>query len=416
MDSDPSTSHLPTSNILSDFLIPLLQQLALSDNNIALLYHLIVVCVIVLLAKMSFAISQFLFSTKLNKLIVKTTVKWDDLLENNRFFINLAHAVPAITIPPLTTHFVEHQTIAILLHSGASIYLILAITAAGFSVLSTAQQSYSQSHLAQRIPIDGFVQVGKLMIAVIALLLVISVLLNKSPALLLSGLGAIAAVLMLVFRDTILGLVAGINIVANRTVNNGDWISMPKYGADGNVLALGLTTVKIQNWDKTISTVPTYALMTDTVKNWRGMEESGGRRIKRAFHIDVRSLQVASKSLQASLAESGFNIEPPFAEISSKQLTNLGLLRNYMHHYLRSHPLINQEMTLLVRLLEPSATGIPVELYCFSRDKRWAVYEALQAELLEHFMAVLPQFELRCFQQISDTTPYLSSTDSNDIA
>jgi len=395
---------LKNNNLLSEILIPLLQQMSLPSDYIPLVYHAIAIALIAIVAKISHLIAKSLLTTKLNKIIMKTAVQWDDLLQNNRFFINLAHAIPAILITPLTTQYIQHETLSALLHSGASIYLIVAMTGAGFSVMSTAKQSYSQSNLAQRIPIDGFVQVGKLILAVIALLLIVSVVLDKSPALLLSGLGAIAAILMLVFRDTILGLVAGINIVANRMVNNGDWISMPKYGADGNVLGLGLTTVKIQNWDKTISTVPTYALMTDAVKNWRGMEQSGGRRIKRAMAIDAQSLKIASAELKQSLNDAELDISPPFAETIAPEQTNLGLWRNYMYNYLRAHPMINNELTLLVRQLEPTATGIPVEIYCFSKDKRWANYESLQAELIEHFIALMPQFELRGFQHVSDNS------------
>lgn len=392
-----------TTNFLSNYLLPLLEKLNVDPALNYLIYHATALVIILLIAFLSFQIAYLILSNQLNRLITKTKAQWDDSLKEHGFFHKVAHTIPAIFINLLNNNlFTPDSTVFFIVDVGAVAYLILALTSAGNAALNTVQDSFNRSNLSQRIPIDGFIQVGKLLLAVLALLLITAKALDKSPALLLSGLGAITAILLLVFKDTILGFVAGINIVANRTVNNGDWIEMPKYGADGTVLALGLTTVKIKNWDNTISTVPTYALMNDAVKNWRGMEESGGRRIKRAIYIDAQTIKMADQNFLTFLENQSLLAESPFEESVQNSQTNLGLLRNYMYSYLKNHPMINRNLTLLVRQLAPSEVGVPVEIYCFSSDKRWAYYEAIQAEIIEHFIAMLPRFELRMFQRISD--------------
>lgn len=392
-----------TANFLSNYLIPLLQELNVDPVFHSLIYHATAISVILVLAFVSFMIAYLILSHQLSKIIVKTKALWDDSLQEHGFFVKVSHAVPAIIINLLNNNLFDQQTtLFFIVDVSAVAYLILALISASNAALNTAQDSYNRSNLSQRIPIDGFIQVGKLVLSVLAILLITAKVLDKSPALLLSGLGAITAVLLLVFKDTILGFVAGINIVANRTVNNGDWIEMPKYGADGTVLALGLTTVKVQNWDNTISSIPTYALMNDAVKNWRGMEESGGRRIKRAIYVDAQTIKVSDEQFQTRLKNQVLLAEAPFEDCVRGEQTNLGLLRNYMYNYLFNHPMINQELTLLVRQLAPSEVGVPIEIYCFSTDKRWANYEALQAEIIEHFIAMLPKFDLRMFQRISD--------------
>jgi miniconductance mechanosensitive channel len=238
--------------------------------------------------------------------------------------------------------------------------------------------------------------------------------------LLLSGLGAVTAILLLLFRDTILGFVAGIQIAANRMVNTGDWISMPKFEADGEVLQVGLTTVKVQNWDKTITTIPTYALIAEPVKNWRGMSESGGRRIKRSINIDVQSVCFCDEQMIEEFAKiryiktyiqkkkdelQTFNSEQKIEIqdlVNSRRMTNIGTLRAYIQAYLSNHPKLNQDMTLMVRQLPPSELGLPLEIYCFSADKNWVNYEGIQADIFDHLLAILPVFKLRAYQRMSD--------------
>ena len=245
---------------------------------------------------------------------------------------------------------------------------------------------------------------------------VISILLNKTPVYLLSGVGALAAVLMLVFRDSILGFVAGIQLAANRMVSVGDWIEMPKYGADGDVLEVALTTVKVQNWDKTITTIPTYALISESFKNWRGMSESGGRRIKRAVNIDMSSIRfsdeemlgryekiqyiseyIESKKHELEAFNQSENVDNA-SLANGRRMTNIGTFRAYVVAYLGNHPMINSDMTFLVRQLQPGQYGLPIEIYVFCSDKDWANYEAIQADIFDHILAVMPEFDLRVYQ------------------
>jgi miniconductance mechanosensitive channel len=243
--------------------------------------------------------------------------------------------------------------------------------------------------------------------------------LGKSPIYLLSGLTAIAAVLLLIFRDTILGFVAGIQIAANRMFNTGDWIAMPKYEVDGEILEIGLNVVKVQNWDKTISTLPTYALTTDAVKNWRGMTESGGRRIKRSVYIDPHSVAFADNELleewegmkllngylKAKKQELIDDRKSKSIEetdiLNCRRLTNLGTFRAYLTAYLKNHEWINQDLTCMVRQLPPTEIGIPLEIYCFSKEKDWVSYERIQSDIFDHVIAIMPVFKLRAYQRVS---------------
>jgi miniconductance mechanosensitive channel len=245
---------------------------------------------------------------------------------------------------------------------------------------------------------------------------IISILLDKTPVYLLSGVGALAAVMMLVFRDSILGFVAGIQLAANKMVSVGDWIEMPKYGADGDVLEVALTTVKVQNWDKTITTIPTYALISESFKNWRGMDESGGRRNKRPVSIDMSSIRFCDEEMlgrfekiqyiseyiekkKNELKEFNQSMSVDMASLANgRRMTNIGTFRAYVQSYLQNHPEINQNMTFLIRQLPSTENGLPIEIYVFSRDKVWANYEAIQADIFDHVLAVVPEFDLRVYQ------------------
>ena len=248
---------------------------------------------------------------------------------------------------------------------------------------------------------------------------VLSLVLGRSPLLMLSGLGAMSAVLMLIFRDAILGFVAGIQLATNRMIQRGDWIEMPSHGVDGDVLEVGLTTVKVQNFDKTIVTIPTYALISESFKNWRGMSESEGRRIKRAINIDVGSIRFCTEEMLARYAriqpvadyverkrdelarwnaEHGVDADDP---VNGRRMTNVGTFRAYIVAYLRHHPMVHQQMTFLVRQLDPSEHGLPIEIYVFSRDQDWVRYEDIQADIFDHLLAMVAQFDLRVFQSPS---------------
>ena len=284
------------------------------------------------------------------------------------------------------------------------------------SLLNSAGDIYNTYEISREKPIKSYLQIFMIFIYVLVGVFVIATLLNRSPWVLLSGIGAMTAILLLIFKDSILGLVAGFQLSANRMIRLGDWIEMPKYGADGDVIDISLHTVKVQNWDKTITTIPTYALISDSFKNWRGMSESGGRRIKRAIYIDVSSVKfcddnmisryekiellkdyISSKKKEIDEYNRSHNIDPS-EPANGRKLTNIGTFRAYMLNYLKDHPMISDKMTFLVRHLSPTQNGLPIEIYVFSKDQEWANYEAIQADIFDHILAVVPEFELRVFQ------------------
>ncbi|MDF2180292.1 mechanosensitive ion channel family protein [Aliiglaciecola sp. CAU 1673] len=371
-----------------------------------------------------YRVARHLLASKLTRLILATSTTWDDELQGHGFFRRSAHLVPAILLYMASPLILSHAPVLLeTVQKGAFIYLLITGLTMLSALLNTAEDIYNASPMAKRVPITGFIQVGKLLMAVMAVILIISSLLEKSPLILISGLGAVTAILLLVFKDTILGFVAGVQIVANRMVNNGDWIELPKYGADGEVLEIGLVTVKVQNWDKTISTVPTYSLIGDSVKNWRGMQESGGRRIKRAINIDIQSVRFADQKMLDSWEKIRF-IKDYIADkkqelakynqdhqitdedlLNARRLTNIGTFRTYMLRYLQNHPKLNKEMTLMVRQLAPTELGLPLEIYCFSADKNWVNYEGIQSDIFDHFLSMLPAFGLRAYQRVSDRSP-----------
>jgi len=301
-------------------------------------------------------------------------------------------------------HFIYPSTelLAAVFKSGGQILLVIYAGLIFSSVVSIAGAIYNQLSFAKDVPIQGLIQVIKLITFIIAAILVFSIMIGKTPAYILSGFGALAAVILLVFKDTILGFVASIQIAANRLVTYGDWIEVKSYGADGEVEELGLNTVKVRNWDNTISTIPTYALISDSFKNWRGMAESGGRRIKRSMNIDMLSIAIITESMQNNLINNEHlqnfllkNVQPLVGQ------TNISLFRQYAEFYLKQHPSLNQNLTLMVRELQPTQYGLPIEFYCFSQDKRWIPYEHLQAEIVDHFLAILLVFNLKPYQSIS---------------
>ena len=293
------------------------------------------------------------------------------------------------------------------------IILLLVVDALLDSVVEIHERKDSTRHL----PLKGVAQGAKLIAFLFGGVLILSIILDRSPLYFLSGLGAVTAILLVVFRDAILGLVAGVQISVNRMIQIGAWIEMAKYGADGDVIDVGLTTVKVRNWDKTITTVPTYALISDPVKNWRGMFETGGRRIKRAIHLDMQSFRFVDDALLKKMFT--FRRLRPYLErklpeladanreedlsvsVNGRRLTNIGCFRAYAEAYLRSHPEVNQEMILLVRQLAASDKGLPLELYLFTADTRWAVHERVQADIFDHLLTVVPEFGLSVFQSPS---------------
>ncbi len=302
-----------------------------------------------------------------------------------------------------------------LLTAGTQLWMLFFGLLSAFSLLDTIEAMLRDTGFGRSTPIRGVFQSMKLVGSLLAVIVALSMLSGKSPVLLLSGLGAMTAVLLLVFKDPILGFVAGIQLSANKMLMVGDWLEMPKYGADGAVVEMNLTTVKVRNWDNTITSIPAYALISDSFKNWRGMSESGGRRIKRAFYLDASSIHFLTEADVARLQASSL-LQPYFAQklpeiaaanqqkasgsvLDSRRLTNIGTLRAYLTFYLRQHPDIHPDMTQMVRQLAPAPHGVPLEVYAFCSNTAWGYYEAVQADIFDHIYAVLAEFDLRIYQQ-----------------
>lgn len=379
--------------------------------------HAVAVIVVLLLAVIVYFIAKHYILAAVSHIISRSKSKWDDAILHQRALNHLVHLAPALVIYVLAPTALEGLDSSIAVIRGIlQIYMLVILMLVVDSVLNAVEVIYQDFRASKEIPIKGFIQVLKIVVYFLTTVFIISILLNKTPVYLLSGVGALAAVLMLVFRDSILGFVAGIQLAANRMVSVGDWIEMPKYGADGDVLEVALTTVKVQNWDKTITTIPTYALISESFKNWRGMAESGGRRIKRSVSIDMSSIKFCDGEMLERFEKiqyiSGY-IEKKKNElqnfnqsmsvdntslVNGRRMTNIGTFRAYVQAYLQNHPAINQDMTFLIRQLPPTEFGLPIEIYVFSEDKVWANYEAIQADIFDHVLAVVPEFDLRVYQ------------------
>lgn len=335
----------------------------------------------------------------------------------------LANIIPAVVLAGGASAIPGiHEIPAALIRNVSCAFIILVFTLALCNMLDLVDIFYRRRADAANRPIKGYLQLMKICIWTIAVILIVATLINRSPLLLLSGLGAMAAVLILIFQDTILSVVAAMQISSNDMIRIGDWIEMPSQNTDGFVTEIALHTIKVQNWDKTISTLPIRKLITASFKNWRGMFESGGRRIKRSLFIDQRSIRFLDEEeirrledfvllndylerKRGELAEWNARLAEQGAKpINGRRITNLGTFRAYVEQYLRSNPRINQDMILLVRQLPPGVTGIPLEIYCFTRDVQWIPHEKTQADIFDHLLAILPVFDLRVFQQCSDTS------------
>ncbi len=348
------------------------------------------------------------------RVAVKTESQWDDILVRHGVFERLAHLAPLFVLRFFAgagSLLPEDLCISV---TGA-LFTIVAVLVF-LSLVDAVLEIYEEYPIAKEVPISAYAQGLKGIAIFFACVFVISALMQADPWVFIKGIGALTAVLLLIFKDTILGLVGSIQLTANRMVRIGDWIEMGQYGADGDVIEVGLTSVKVQNWDKTTATIPTYALISDSFRNWRGMSESGGRRIKRAIHIDMTSIKFCSPEmlrhfetidhLKGYLKERRAEIDSwnkardidLSNPVNGRRLTNLGTFQVYVREFLRAHMKINRNMTFLVRQLAPGEKGVPIEIYVFSSDQDWVAYELIQADIMDHLLAVLPEFDLRVFQ------------------
>ncbi len=348
----------------------------------------------------------------------RSSATWDDALVAHNVFGRLVQVVPALIIyvgVPFVPGLPEGG--AQLIRNIAMGYMVLMLTLTLTAMLSAANAIYSASPIAKERPLKGFVQLLQIVVWVLGGVLIVATVLDRSPLLLLSGFGAMTAILLLVFKDTILSLVASVQLTAQDMVRVGDWIEMPQFGADGDVVDVQLHTVKVQNWDKTITTIPTHRLITDSFKNWRGMSKSGARRIKRAIYIDVSSIRfqtqgeidhftrfallknyISNKEQELTDYNAGLAAEVD-VEVNRRRLTNAGTFRAYAYNYLKNHPRIDDGMTLIVRQLSPGPEGLPLEIYCFTNTTVWADYEDIQSDIFDHLLAIVPEFGLRLFQK-----------------
>jgi miniconductance mechanosensitive channel len=377
----------------------------------------LVIALIVLLAFLANLIAKRFILRAIDIISKRTTTEWDDILLKAKVFERLSHLAPALVIivgAPLM--FPEEPSASAFVKRVAAAYIIFIGALVIDALLTGANDIYQTYKISRERPIKAYLQVVKIVVFLLTGIFIVATLINHSPWALLSGLGAMTAIIMLVFKDSILGFVASIQLVANNMIRPGDWIEMSKFGADGDVIDVTIHTVKVRNWDKTISTIPTYALVNDSFKNWRGMQESGGRRIKRALNIDVHSIAFCSEELierckriehlkdyvEERLSEiENYNSEKCIDTseiVNGRRLTNVGVFRKYIENYLRNNPKIHLGMTFLVRHLAPTESGLPIEIYVFSNDQVWANYEGIQADIFDHILAVAPEFGLRVFQ------------------
>jgi miniconductance mechanosensitive channel len=410
----------------------------LKESAIEASTTLVLLCAVLALAwVVDFVVRKILlrFAAALAK---RTRSKWDDKLLENRAFHRGAHIVGALVVYALAPAvFANFPKLNAIFRNVLEAYVVLVTLLTITGALRAFLDVYQAKHPESRVPMRVLVQATNIAMWFIGLIIIIALLIDQSPAVLLGGLGAMTAVLAIVYKDSLLGFVAGIQIASNDLLRKGDWIEMPDYNADGDVTQIGLTTIKVQNWDKTITSIPSYAIITASFKNWRGMSESGGRRIKRAIQIDMNSVEFCTQDMidrfqidmnsvefctqdmidrfrriddlkdyidgkQTELQD--WNAKRKIDDsvlVNGRRMTNLGTFRAYLVSYLRNHPMINQDMTFLVRQLPPTAEGLPIEIYVFSGDKRWAAYEDIQSDIFDHILAVIPEFDLRVYQHPS---------------
>ena len=408
---------METISRLIENISELFMSAGLSENLTNAFIAVIMFIIVTGLALLADFIARKIIVGLIRQLLKKTRSTRDDILVKRKVFNRLSHLVPALIILYTAEFIFSHYPgLTGVVKSGCYIYIIIVLLLVIDSLINALHEIYHTLPISENRPIKGYVQVVKIFVYFIAIIMILAILFNQSPKGLLTGLSALAAVLLLVFKDTILGFVASIQLSANNMVKPGDWIEMPKFSADGTVQEISLNTVKVQNWDKTISTIPTYNLVTDSFANWKGMEESGGRRIKRSINIDMQSVKFCTpemierfikiQRLQEYIQDKTREIEEYNKEhnfddsvlVNGRRMTNLGVFRAYIEQYLRNHPKIHQDMTFLVRHLQPTEKGIPIEIYVFSNDQAWASYESIQADIFDHILAVIPEFDLRVFQ------------------
>jgi len=407
------------SAFLNAYLTENLLELGLTTGMVESLVRGGLILLVLLLSWVAHRVSQGPINRSIEKFAHYTIQQWDDILVEKHIVKRILYFIPLILLYVLSSPILTGTSLLPLSQTLISFLFLIAGMMFLDAMLNALLAIYGKSAISKEISITPFVQVLKLVLYFVTGILLLSLLLQKTPLYFLSGLGALTAVLMFVFKDVLMGFVAGIQLIANKMVAPKDWIEMPKYGADGDVLEITLTTVKVQNFDNTITTIPTYALINESFKNWRNMNLSGGRRIKRYVNIDLGSIKFCSSEMLEQFKRIQlisqyiqnrqeeilvYNKKHQVDEstlVNGRRLTNIGVFRSYVEAYLRQHPMIHKDMTFLIRQLSPSENGLPIEIYVFCKDTNWTAYEAIQADIFDHILAVVPEFDLRVFQEPS---------------
>lgn len=377
-------------------------------------------CALLVVTLLMWFISRQIMVQTLHLFAVKSKATWDDHLVKNRVFAALAQIVPLIFMESLLEIvFYQFPAVNEYLFKLLDVIMIFVVIVTINRLLNSFRDIIRDVERYRDKPIQSYIQVMKIITIGVLLIMALSVLTERSPVFFLTSLGAISAILILIFKDTILGFVGSIQLAANDIIRIGDWVTMEKFGADGDVEEISLSTVKVRNFDRTITTIPTYSFIADSFKNWRGMQESDGRRIKRSIQLQIDTVKFANPEMLAELGKlnllkeflanrqkeiEDYNEKHGFVgenAINARRQTNLGLFRRYIEHYLKHHPGINQNMTLMVRQLEPNEFGVPLEIYCFSKTKVWEEYELLIADIFDHIFSIVQKFELSIFERPS---------------
>ncbi len=378
----------------------------------------ILLVAMVIIAVVFWWIAQFFINRFVKSIVHRTAAEWDDVLLDQGVFRKMGHIIPVIIIstllPVVFTDYPRWNSVISTLTTAMTALIIIRVIIA---FISAANIFLSHSARYQDKPISSFTQLAKILVWSFGLIIVLAIVIQRNPIAILGAMGAVSAVILLIFKDTILGFIASIQLAINDMVRLGDWVSVPKFGADGDVVEINLTTIKVRNWDYTTSTVPTYSFVSDSFKNWRGMQESGGRRIMRSINFKISSIKFCDDEMLArfskiSLAQphikkrsaeieeynAAKNIDKAASIVNGRRMTNIGVFRAYILNYISNNPKINTDMTCMVRQQDPSELGVPLQVYCFSRIKSWVEYESIQSDIFDHILATVPHFDLEVFE------------------
>ena len=408
------------SSIITSRIQEWLVAIGISGSTVTGIANVAFVLCTIVVAILVYAIIRLVFNLFIKKIVARTVTKWDDYIFNHKLFSRLLYYIPVLLLYSMLIANYQDQQLSLIIRRLTYIVLILLTVRNVHLFLQLVHQIYQHQEFSQRRPIKGILQIIAIFIYIVGGLLCITTILDTSPLTLLGGVSAVSAVLLLVFKDPILGIISGIQLSANNMLQIGDWIEIPEYNADGEVIDINMQSVRVRNWNKTIVSLPIYSLVSQSFINWRGMSEAGGRRIKRSIAIDVNSVKfcdaamlkhfvrfsiikdyITSKEQEVATYNQMRKLDSQQDIVSSRALTNLGTFRAYVFAYLRNHPHINQSLTLMVRHLQPTPHGIPMQIYAFCSDIAWERYESVQADIFDHIIAAAQEFDLRIYQSPS---------------